>query len=160
MLIPRSDSSGRAFVPCDAPAPESRPNEEKTDTAANLENISRRVLGFIRDRDFTHPEISKYMVPNYISYMEHTTELPFTTREQLLAYYQQLAEEDPSYRFDIHDVTADEINEEKGTAMVWIRCNVRLYGTQQQSLTRVYWEAVNGNWRCFMQYRMRGIATI
>ena len=57
----------------------------------------------------------------------------------------------------IESVTADEVNVERGTAMVWTRCNVRLYGTNQESLTCLYWERVKGKWRTFMQYRIRGI---
>jgi hypothetical protein len=88
--------------------------------------------------------------------VEHSTQPDVTSREQLMTRYREVIEGTPNYRTEIQSIAAD-VDEEKGTAMVWMKLRVTAQEVQRQSVTVTYWERVKGCWRCLMQDGIRGM---
>jgi hypothetical protein len=128
----------------------------KSAATLELEAITLHLYQLVATHQFSHPDFERYIVPNFTAHVEHSAQPDVTSREQLMTRYREIIEGTPNYRTEVQSIAAD-VDEGKGTAMVWMTLRVTANETQRQSVTVTYWEHVKGHWRCIMQDGIRGL---
>lgn len=131
-------------------------------TAAYLEDLSARIIGRIRNQDWSHRDWVEHVGDNFTVYapaafLEQLNYPSTSTREAYIESYKAFIKANPEYDCDPVSIEAD-VDEREGTAKVWIVMSVTGHPplVRKESVSILHWVRTKDRWVAVKQVGIRG----